>query len=376
MNVLVIGRGIPTKRDPEYGIFEMDQARALARAGHHVTYAAVDFRSLRRWRKWGLVQGRYEGVTWYVYNLPAGPIPFKIRSILGKNILKKMYGNILQNAPDVIHAHFAQTGFMAIDISKKYYVPLIITEHLSDMNKKVIDDHVLKIAKETYISASQVIAVSRTLAESIRKNVGVNCEVIPNIMGESSFFRYKKIAHKGIGYITTCSLIERKRPELLIRSFFELCHKYNDVYLGLIGDGKQRRMLEKLIKKLGIGNRVRFYGKRTRTQMAEIYRKYDCFVLPSARETFGVAYIEAMSAGLPVIATKCGGPEEFVTKENGLLISTDNEQELTAAMEKMYHTSKEYDVNKMRAYIQEHFSMEAVADKVCSVYKKVLKGNI
>ena len=110
--------------------------------------------------------------------------------------------------------------------------------------------------------------------------------------------------------------------------------------------------------------------------MAEIYRKYDCFVLPSARETFGVAYIEAMSAGLPVIATKCGGPEEFVTKENGLLISTDNEQELTAAMEKMYHTSKEYDVNKMRAYIQEHFSMEAVADKVCSVYKKVLKGNI
>ena len=59
-----------------------------------------------------------------------------------------------------------------------------------------------------------------------------------------------------------------------------------------------------------------------------------------------------------------------------MLISIDNEQELTDAMEKMYHTNKEYDVNKMRAYIQEHFSMEAVADRICAVYKKVLRESL
>lgn len=376
MNILMIGRGIPAKQNPEFGIFEMDQAKAVARAGNHVIYFAVDLRSLRRWRKWGLIQGRYDGVEWFVYNLPIGPIPLRIRSILGRIVLNKMYDRILQNSPDVIHAHFAHIGYMAIDIIKKNHIPFIITEHLSDMNNEVIGDNILNIAKETFHNASRVIAVSNTLADSIKKKTGVNCEVIPNIMGEASFFKCRKIPHKGMRYIATCSLIERKRPKLLIQSFFKLYSKYKDVYLGFIGDGEQRHMLENLVKKLGIEKRVRFYGKRTREQMAEIYRKYDCFVLPSARETFGVAYIEAMSAGLPVIATICGGPEEFVTKENGMLISIDNEQELTDAMEKMYHTNKEYDVNKMRLYIHENFSMKAVADRTCSVYKKVLNKNV
>ena len=69
----------------------------------------------------------------------------------------------------------------------------------------------------------------------------------------------------------------------------------------------------------------------------------DAFVLASRAETFGVVYVEAMAAGLPVIATACGGPEDFVSEENGILIPADNEEKLTEALIEMYHMAHKYD---------------------------------
>ena len=58
-------------------------------------------------------------------------------------------------------------------------------------------------------------------------------------------------------------------------------------------------------------------------EIVKVYEECDCFVLPSAGETFGVVYVEAMAAGLPVIATRCGGPEDFVNEDNGILIISE-----------------------------------------------------
>ena len=376
MNILIIGRGIPTEQNPKLGIFEMDQAKALAGIGNKVKYFAVDLRSIRKWRKWGLIKGESDGVKWYVYNLPVGPFPVRIRSMIGSAILKKMYDDIILKPPDVIHAHFTKIGHMALGIANKNGIPLIITEHSSEMNNDVIQDSVLKFAKVTYSGANQVIAVSKALSDNLKEKIGINCEVIPNIMGDWNFLNCKKIPHMGMGYLSICDLIEHKRPELLIRSFAWLTVRHDDVYLVIIGDGKQRRMLEILTADLGIKKKVKFYGKQTREQIAKIFRKYDCFVLPSIRETFGVAYIEAMSAGLPVIATKCGGPEEFVTKENGILISTDNGQELVNAMEEMYCNGKKYDSERISGFVQEHFSPDIVAERICSLYRKVINESM
>jgi len=58
MYVLFIARGYPTNKYKTYGIFEFDQAKALAKQGHKVVYAAIDLRSIRRWRKWDLIEGK------------------------------------------------------------------------------------------------------------------------------------------------------------------------------------------------------------------------------------------------------------------------------------------------------------------------------
>ena len=71
-------------------------------------------------------------------------------------------------------------------------------------------------------------------------------------------------------------------------------------------------------------------------EVSSILAHADIFVLASRKETFGIVYVEAMAKGLPVIATKCGGPEEFVNKENGILVPVDNVEELSKAMLLMY----------------------------------------
>lgn len=78
-------------------------------------------------------------------------------------------------------------------------------------------------------------------------------------------------------------------------------------------------------------------------KIAEQLSKSDCFVLASQSETFGVAYIEALAMGVPVIATKCGGPEGFVNENNGIMIDVDSESQLIEAMKYMYNNSDKYD---------------------------------
>ena len=98
-----------------------------------------------------------------------------------------------------------------------------------------------------------------------------------------------------------------------------------------------------------------------------------CFVLASRAETFGVAYIEALATGVPVIATKCGGPEIFVHEDNGLMIPVDDLDALVNAMEYMYKNIKVFDREKVSSEIKDKFSPKYVSKKLVEVYEEVLK---
>lgn len=86
-----------------------------------------------------------------------------------------------------------------------------------------------------------------------------------------------------------------------------------------IGDGHLRSVLMEYVWKHDLHDIVMFHGILSPMEIVKVYEECDCFVLPSAGETFGVVYVEAMAAGLPVIATRCGGPEDFVNEDNGIL---------------------------------------------------------
>ena len=373
MNVMIVANGIPLYTTPLLGIFEFDQALALAEYGHNVCYFALDFRSIRHIRKWGFTKGNTQGISWIKIDFPLGRVPHSLLRFVGEVALKQMYKDVYRdNRPDIIHSHVFTMGAVAEMIAKKYHIKHIVTEHSSRLNNNIIKEKYLKIIQKLYSQVDGVIAVSKALSDNIRKNTGIAPVVIPNVVREIGEFNCNREVHDGFYFVTTCNLIRHKRPDLLILAFSSIHAMYPNSFLEIIGNGPLFPQLCDLVDKLNLKGIINFRGIISRKEIANIYRHCDCFVLPSIRETFGVAYVEALASGLPVIATRCGGPEDFITSDNGLLIDVDNLNVLIDAMRYMYENAKEYDSGVIIKSVQDKYCDAAVARRISDYYYKIL----
>ena len=369
-----MGRGVPLPGTNNPGIFEFDQAKALAAAGQDVVYLAVDLRSLRRKRRFGVTHGRLEGVDWHNISWPVGAVPVGMQCRIGAAAARRLFKKVFrdQARPDVIHAHFGEIGCMAAYLAREKCIPLVVTEHSESMNKSTCPPALLRCTKWGYEAAHQVIAVGRGLADNIRRLTGVEPVVIPNVVSLDIFLGVRRTPHPGFRYAVTATLVVGKRHRMLLEAFSTIHQRHSDAFLYVIGDGPERTALEQKAQELGLADAIRFCGQLSRMEIAKTYDRCDCFVLPSASETFGVAYAEAMAAGLPVIATRCGGPEGFVTVENGLLVDVDDRDQLERAMEHMYEHAADYDSGTIRASAGQ-FSPSAVSAQLISLYQACLQ---
>lgn len=119
--------------------------------------------------------------------------------------------------------------------------------------------------------------------------------------------------------VTVAHLVRRKRHADVLLALAQL----PGVRYEVVGDGPERRSLELLARKLGVRDRVEFHGQLHHEQALRVARAADVFVLPSTDEAFGVAYIEAMAAGLPAIGRRGEpGPEEIAALGGGMLRTT------------------------------------------------------
>ena len=129
--------------------------------------------------------------------------------------------------------------------------------------------------------------------------------------------------------------------------------------------------MELLSRKLNISKRVNFTGYQKKPAVAEMLRHHHVLVLSSEVETFGVALVEAMTAGLPVIATRCGGPESIVSLETGILVKRNDSVKLAKAMQKIIDNYSIYDPNKIRQIALEEYGDKAyvahIADTINSI---------
>lgn len=389
MFVLIIASGYPTSKYGGNGIFEFDQAKALAQAGCKVVYAAVDRRSIRRWRKWGYEHFCKDGVEVYAVNIPLGRVPHSVLKRVGQIGLKYLYRRIMKDhgEPDVVHAHFF--GMAEIALALKPLVSrtkFIMTEHSSLIagSYELYPEWLRKCAAKVYKAYDIVICVSSSLAETIKARFDISTNVIPNIIdpvfmttgGSKSYTHANTFRFVFVG-----NLIDGKCPRQCIQSFCKaFCEHHfstedgRDIVLELIGNGLLFSECERLIAELGISRNVALHGFLTRPKIAEIFRQSDCFVLPSKLETFGVAYIEAMACGLPVIATRCGGPESFVNEGNGLLIPVDDDGALISAFREMAANIDRYNKKEIASLASDNFSPEAIANRLVCVYTSLLKN--
>lgn len=383
MFVLIISRGYPTHKYPGNGIFEFDQARALAKAGQKVIYAAVDLRSLRRWRKWGMEHFMKDGIEVYAINIPLGRLPHNVIRCVGRLGLRVLYRVIHREhgAPEVIHAHFLSMAEIALTLKTKLKATkFVMTEHWSLLNGKysTLPSWVKDYAYHIYDQYDRVICVSPMLANSIKTLFKIkNVVVVPNMI-DPLFLSGARISHNTFEFIFIGAIDARKCPLECIQAFYDAFHENNftttsgqQIHLRLIGEGALFQECQERIRELKVEKNICMMGQMTRDKIAEILRASDCFVLPSKLETFGVVYIEAMACGLPVIATRCGGPESFVNDMNGILIQKDNHLQLINAMRTMQKNINNYDSGKIMLNVRHDFAPDIVTNTIVQMYSEI-----
>ncbi|MEL4504206.1 glycosyltransferase [Luteococcus sp. H138] len=375
MFIVIVARGVPSPRTPLWGIFELDQARALRAAGHRVAIAALDVRSLRRWRRFGLRHEVVAGIDVHTMSLPVGRVPSSVDQAVLDRAFDMVFTQIVaaHGTPDVVHAHFTKYALAAARSDRRRQFKLVVTEHNSKFNPTSIPFDLRLRATEAYRRADAVIAVSQALADVITDNFDLPVRVVPNIVDVVTFARLPRKPHQGIRLVTAGNLLPRKRMVLLVDGFARAFADRPEVSLTIIGEGPDREVIEAHAQQAGLAERVTLLGQRTRAQIATEFADADGFVLLSEWETFGVVYIEAMAAGLPVLASRCGGPEGFLHEGVGMFADTDSVEALAESLATFVGHFRDWDADEIRADVVANFAPDRIAQQLGEVYAEVAR---
>ncbi len=369
MNILIVSHGLPDEKYLLNGIFAYDQAKAIRKIGYEVTFISIDFRSIRRWRHWGITLGVKDEIRWCSCDFPLGRLPSKYHRYFAKLFLQVAYKKLFKDyKPSLIHSHFSE--YESAFLSKQEGIPLVITEHSSSINTSFVSEDIVTNKKLSYAQASQLISVSSALSINIKLNTGFESIIVPNIIDTTIFEKCQKKAHSGFRLVTTSNLILLKRTFRIIEALHSI--PYEDIYLDVIGGGSEMSNLRSIVDKYDLTSRVVFHGIISRNRIAKIYEKCDCFIMVSSSETFGVCYAEALSASLPVIATKCGGPEDFVDDRCGVMVEVDNQEQINASVLYMYEHYNDYDPYYLKKKVKDFFSAESVSNQLNSIYLNII----
>lgn len=387
MNILIIPSFIYSKKDPTLGSFVFEQAEALSRKGHSVSLLFCDTYSLKEFSRWfKYKEANEEKLGVKVYRKRAfcvfkhGSGFYGCREQFANGVIQLYYDHLVQEKIDVIHAHCCVwAGYAAMKLSEKTGIPYVITEHSSiySLDKKKIRGRYCNYIAEAFSKAQKVLCVSTAL-QNLLKPYCKESEILGNVIDCTLFCPNTYERQPGgatffsVLYMKTLHQIHNKGMDLLLTSFSEVVKQYPDSKLLLGGDGPARQTMEQWIEEKGLQNHVTMLGALSRQEVARKMQQCDAFVLPSRYETFGVSYAEAMACGKPVIATRNGGPDSFVTEDTGFLINVENVDELTQAMLSMVESYHNFDSEKIRAHIESLFSMDAVARHIEEIYREIV----
>ena len=273
-----------------------------------------------------------------VDGVPVVRIPIRLVPRLGVSLnpwrLARRLGPVLQGGEyDVIHNHmsFGSTASMvAMYLGSRAGVPVLTTLHSVYRRLGwvyVMAQPILRWRQWTF----QATAVSEAVAEDLRWMApGRPIDILQNAIDPDEWVLEGEVSKPGrLRLVTAARLQRRKRVDALIKIFAKLREEVQptiEVTLEIIGDGPDRRKLTRLCKRLALGNSVRFLGAGSAEDVRAMLSRGDVFANACVLESFGIAALEALSCGIPVVARSEGGVGSFIEDgENGVLVASDSE---------------------------------------------------
>ena len=174
-------------------------------------------------------------------------------------------------------------------------------------------------------------------------------------------------------FVAVGSLVQIKCYDLLIESFRQSGLSQSGCKVIIVGAGQEHDNLKSQIRRANLQDNVMLVGRKNKEEIISILAKSHAFILSSGAETFGVACIEALSQGLPCIATRCGGPEEFINERNGLLVPPNDVDSMAAAMQTMYDNYCHYDCAAIAAETRHRFGPQTIAKQLTEIFEETIK---
>jgi N-acetyl-alpha-D-glucosaminyl L-malate synthase BshA len=314
------------------GVLATELGKALAQKGHQIHF--ITYQQPVR------LNGFIPNIFYHEVQVPTYPLfdypPYE--TALASTMVDVIKNNQLQ----LLHVHYAIPHASAAYMAKKIlegegiHIPVITTLHGTDITLVGRDKTYAPVVAFSINQSDAITAVSQNLRDETFKTFRIEkpIEVIYNFVDVQRFTRkpidaFKKvIAPNGERVLLHASNFRRiKRVQDVVYIFNEV-NKQLPSKLLFVGDGPERGTAEQLCRQLGVCDDVRFVGKQE--QMEDILAIADLFLLTSEYESFGLAALEAMAAGVPVISTDAGGlPEIMVPGYNGFMGSVGDVESMS-----------------------------------------------
>ncbi len=394
-SVAVLTPWFPNRPGDWAGAYVADSALAVTRAGWRVGVLVV-----RPWlpgwaARFGheMIRGNIDAAAFPLAALQTIRAPALPRSLFrsitdfaGDRMVTNAFESIVRSiSADAIHAHTEGMAPLAAQAARRLRLPWLVTLHGINPHRGYLHGAYQKRRlRPALAAADRVILVGEPLRQFFAGYMGSddNFLVVPNGIDVAPTRRQRPIlADNPARLVSVANLHEGKGIDLTLAALARLQSEgiTNWTYR-IIGEGREKLALRKLAADLQLADKVTFLGAVRHAQIFDYLCGDDLFVLPSYREAFGIAYLEAMSAGLLTIGVMGQGPSQFISnRENGILVPPRDVEALAAALRDVLPG----DAPRWRAIartgqstVEKNYTWDGHAAKLIQAYRDAIRSRV
>jgi L-malate glycosyltransferase len=374
MKILIIVAWMPYDKKPFHAVWIIDNLKALDSAGIdydllHIVIDDMDIHQNKSLEK--IYDKKLEKNIYRITFSFSESIKEKIDR-LNSFFNSKEFTRIVEGK-DIIHSHnINPIAFSLVNNTNKQ---VVLTSHYTGLKSDMRFWRFKKYYKETIKKAILTTCVSEPYQKLMNSyNFDKRISVVHNAIDILKFKKIIKKEKRKYKLISIGTFSKRKGTDILIKAISLIVKKNNDIdfHITIIG-GTDSNMLEykNLVKKENLEDFVELKHYQTREWIENKLCEYDLFIVSSLVETFSVVTVEAMAAGLPILTTKCNGPESLINEKIGLVVKKNSIKSLYTGLMKIIPNIDMFDSDYIHNYAYNNYSIEKIGLEWKKIYEEI-----
>lgn len=375
--LLVTSKYLPSVGGLETAVRELN--RHLQQAGHETLI--VTNRHSRKLSPREQIDGTEVRRFFFTSGLPKlTPVQlmkYPARLAAAPGALLGLRRTIAEFRPDVVNLHFVghPTPYLLAALGGSN-IPLVVSLHGEDVETDL--EH--SASRRKWFR--QAVALARAVTSNSAYLLGRATTFAPEILeratvvGNGCTFSdaaAASVQHQRQTVLCVSRLVHKKGIDILLQAFQMLERSERTPELVLVGDGPEMAALRSLAEALGISGTVHFEGKLAGESVATLMRSADVYCLPSRKEPFGIVLLEAMSFGLPIVATAVGGvPEVLEDGRLGYLVPSENPATMADAIKQALENGPPCSPEDLMRHVRERYDWNVIASRFIEVYERAI----